>query len=130
MLDLHFEGGGQPGIFTVYPDWPGDVNPIDEEWARRISASIAREVGLAVRASGVTSPGAMSEKQTGVGGQGYRLGMFGLTAAQRTNSIRLVIEHGSLDRQPDAGVIARLGIPAYAEACAWAAVSAIVEVQS
>ena len=130
MLDLHFEGGGQPGIFTVYPDWPGDVNPIDEEWARRISASIAREVRLAVRVSGVTSPGAMSEKQTGVGGQGYRLGMFGLTAAQRVNSVRLVIEHGSLDKQPDAGAIARFGISAYAEACARAAVAEIIAVQS
>ena len=130
MLDLHFEGGGQPGIFTVYPDWPGDINPVDEEWARRISASIAREVGLSVRTSGVTSPGAMSEQQTGVGGQGFRLGMFGLTAAQRVNSIRLVIENGSLDKQPDAGVIARLGIAAYAEKCARAAVAAIVEAQS
>ena len=130
MLDLHFEGGGQPGIFAVYPDWPGDINPVDQEWAQRISAAVAREVGLSVRTSGVTHPGAMSEKQTGVGGQGFRLGMFGLTAAQRVNSIRLVIEHGSLDKQPDAGVVARLGIATYAEKCARAAVAAIIEVQS
>lgn len=130
MLDLHFEGGGQPGIFCVYPDWPGDINPVDQHWAGVISKAIATATGLKTRTSGVTAPGAMSEQQTGVGGNGYRLGMFGLTAAQRVNSIRLVIEHGSLDKDPDASVIARAGIGWYAETCARAAVAAIAGLQS
>ena len=130
MLDLHFEGGGQPGIFCVYPDWPGDINPVDQHWAGVIANSIAKATGLKTRTSGVTAPGAMSERQTGVGGDGYRLGMFGLTAAQRVNSIRLVIEHGSLDKSPDADVIASAGIGRYAEVCAAAAVASIVGLQS
>lgn len=129
MLDLHFEGGGAPGIFTIYPDWPGDVNPLDREWAGRISASVAEAVGLRVRTSGVTSPGAMSEKQSGVGGQGFRLGMFGLTASQRKKSIRLIIEHGSLDQNPDMAVIERMSIAEYAKLAAAAAINEIMELQ-
>lgn len=131
MLDLHFEGGGRPGIFCVYPDWPGDDgNAIDQAYARTISARIARAVGLDVRRSGVTEPGAMSERQTGVGGQGYRLGMFNLTVNQRHESIRLVVEHGSHDQNPDAAKIRSMGIEAYARAAARGAVAAIAELQN
>ena len=128
LLDLHFEGGGSPGIFCVYPDWAGDVNPKDRAWAVEISAEIATRVGLSVRSAGCTEPGAMSERQTGVGGQGYRLGMFGLTAGQRERSIRLVIEHGSHDQDPDRTRIFR-DLPAYAASCAAAAVAEIIKLQ-
>lgn len=128
LLDLHFEGGGAPGIFAIYPDWPGDRNPTDRAWAVQIAKDIAHETGLGVRTSGVVQPGAMSELQSGVGIDGYRLGMFGLTASERADSVRLVIEHGSHDKNPDRAVIFA-DTAKFAERCATAALRAILALQ-
>ena len=56
--------------------------------------------------------------------------MFGLTAGQREKCVRLIIEHGSLDKNPDAAKIAALGIGEYARRAAEAAVGAIIGLQS
>src|SRR4051812_29816403 len=46
-------------------------------------------------------PGIMSERQTGVGLGGDRLGMFELTLSVRATCVRVIMEHGDIvaDRQ-------------------------------
>lgn len=108
MLDLHFEGGGAPGVFAIVPDAPGDTleaNSLDVDLARRIASGIANRSLLTRRVSGVVEPGVMSERQTGVGATGARLGMFALTASTNRYAVRLVVEHGSLDRTVDRAII-------------------------
>lgn len=108
MLDLHFESGGSGGVFAIVSDAPGDSwesNTWDVLLARNIVSGIHESTGLAIRAAGVREPGVMSEQQTGVGSQGYRLGMFALTAGTRAYALRLVVEHGAIDRDPDRAII-------------------------
>lgn len=127
LIDCHFEGGGSPGVFAIYPDWPGDANnTLDQRYGKAITQAIHDATGLPLRTSGVTSPGLMSERQSGVGSQGFRLGMFGLTVANRAKSVRLVIEHGSLDQEEDRAIIDR---PGFYTLVANAAVGAILAVQ-
>lgn len=104
MLDLHFEGGGSPGVFAIIPDAPSDsweMNLLDNKLARAIVGKIHEQTGLTIRGAGVREPGVMSEKQTGVGADGFRLGMFSLTFPSRAFSVRLIVEHGSLDHDSD-----------------------------
>lgn len=108
MLDIHFEGGGGSGCFAIVPDAPGDtfaLNALDRSLAGWIAAKLNENTGLPIRGHGVVTPGVMSETQTGVGAQGYRLGMFAITAPARAYAVRLVVEHGGLDAQPDRGII-------------------------
>lgn len=118
MLDVHFEGDarGTRGVFAIVPD--GDhlrsftphrgsdslaSNTKDVRFAREISWAVAHQTGLQLRTSGVVSPGVMSERHTGVGGQGYRLAMFGYTAVVRHHLMRLVLELGNI--RADAHII-------------------------
>jgi hypothetical protein len=108
MLSLHYDGArsvlhaivpDNVGLSTAYPEGrdPNDTaanNPLD----RRLGVAI---VDRMVRA-GLGSPfhgslgetGLMSERETGVGRQGYRLAVMSATAPSRVKAVRLVIEHG------------------------------------
>lgn len=122
MLDVHFEGDarGTRGVFAIVPD--GDQlrsltphrgsdslasNSKDVRFAGEIARAVARQTGLPLRTTGVVAPGVMSERQTGVGGQGYRLAMFGYTAAVRHRMVRLVLELGNI--RADADIISSPG---------------------
>lgn len=110
MLDLHFGGEPLPGAFVVVPDAAGDSwadNVLDRSLAGHIVSAIHEDTGLGVR--NTTVPGIMSEKATGVGGQGYRLGMFSLTVSVREYAVRLVVEHGALNQPIDRDIIERPG---------------------
>lgn len=137
MLDLHFEGGGPRGVFAIVPDVTGlrtavpNGAPIDDTWARNaddvrlarmVSKYIADATGLPLRST--TEPGVMSERATGVGGQGWRLAMMAYTAANRARSPRLVIEHGCLTQSADLKII---DAPGFADKCAAAALRAVRE---
>jgi hypothetical protein len=56
----------------------------------------------------------MSERETGVGRSGHRLGIFGQTAAIKAACTRLIIEYGSHDSPADLALIAAPGF--YAQA--------------
>lgn len=118
MLDVHFEGDANNtrGVFAIVPDGDGlrtvtpyqgtdaiASNPLDVRYAEAIAASVAESTGLPLRRSGVVKPGVMSERQTGVGGQGSRLAMFGYTVGARHRMVRLVLELGNI--RSDAAVI-------------------------
>lgn len=137
LLDLHFEGAAARGVFAIVPDVTGlrtavaGGAPADDTWsknsddvalARLTSKYIADATGLPLRAT--TEPGVMSERATGVGGQGWRLGMFAYTAAVRARSQRLVIEHGNLSSAADLKII---DSPGFADKCAASALRAVRE---
>lgn len=118
MLDIHFEGDANNtrGVFAIVPDGNGlrtitpysgtdsmASNPLDVEYATAIAQGVSEATGLQLRRSGVVKPGVMSEKQTGVGGNGYRLAIFGYTAGVRHQLVRLVLELGNI--RGDAAII-------------------------
>jgi hypothetical protein len=105
MLDLHYNGSTSP-VHAIVPDCvglssgfvggaPADDIPSVNINDTPLASGIAR--GIVQRNPGMTlygSNGVMSERSTGVGGGGDRLGMFGGTAKARKKAIRLVVEHG------------------------------------
>lgn len=137
---LQREDGGAGGVFAIVPDAVGltsaiagdfsrDLwanNPRDRELAGAISRRISAETGIPVRQTWVREPGVMSEVQTGVAGRyGARLAMFAYTASLQERTVRLIVEHGALDKQPDQSIILR---PDFAGKAAKAAVQAVADV--
>lgn len=123
FVEVHTEGGGGSGVFCIYPDWGDDV---DADVRDRLGPAIARRVaaatGLPVRRS--TGEGVMSERATGVGLQGFRLGIFRTTAPLKASCTRLIVEYGAHDREPDLTIA---GQPDFAERCALATAEALAE---
>lgn len=120
FLECHTEGVANEnvrGVFAIYPDWGDDVDAdVRDTLGPAISNAISAATGIPVRGSGT-----MSEKSTGVGIGGSRLGVFLRTAPIRATTTRLIVEHGShsspddlaILRQPDtAGTIATAGVKA------------------
>lgn len=101
FLESHTEGGGGIGGFAIYPDAPGDL---DTDVRDRLGPLMARKfaayTGLSIGAWGT---GVMSEKSTGVGGGGDRLGIFLATDASpmKETTARLIFEYGAHDKDPD-----------------------------
>lgn len=103
LLETHTEGAGPAarGVFAIYPDWGDDVDAdVRDRLGPRVARAIAAATGLPVRGAGV-----LSERETGVGLTGYRLGLFGQTAAIRATCTRLIIEYGSHDVTADLAII-------------------------
>jgi hypothetical protein len=136
LLDLHYNGS-KSAAHVVVPDSvnlnpgvtggaPADDtaahNTLDVTLARRICGEIVEATGLTLHTGSLLGvPGLMSERETRVGGQGDRLGMFAYTARVRKRAVRLVIEHGGYRNAPALE-------PRFAERCAAAAVKAVTEV--
>lgn len=113
MYDLHFDGGTSV-VHSIVPDVTGlrsayaggapavdtaSNNTLDCSLAAEISAELSRTLNLPiypVRRLGIK--GVMSERDTGVGLQGYRLAMMGGTAPYRMKAARLVIEHAGYNQ--------------------------------
>lgn len=119
FLEVHTEGNNAGdagrGVFAIYPDWDGDV---DTDVRDRLGPDIARRVsaasGIPVRGSGV-----LSEKRTGVGIDGFRLGVFRVTAPLRARTTRLIVEYGAHSSPADMALWRRPGaVAAMAEATA------------
>ncbi len=112
LLETHTEGAGPAarGVFAIYPDWGDDVDvDVRDRLGLSVTRRIAAATGLPVRGDGV-----LSERATGVGLTGYRLGLFGQTAAIKATCTRLIIEYGSHDAPADLAIIDRPGF--YAQA--------------
>jgi hypothetical protein len=89
-------GDAGRGAFVVVPDWPaaGDVETAGRtrfapDFMRRLNAA----TGLPIRTS--SEWGVMSERRTGVGLSGYRLGEFAYTAPIKDHCTRVLPEMGS-----------------------------------
>ncbi len=102
FVELHTEGiGTYPnpvnGVFTIYPDWAGDTDAdVRDVLGPMLALRIATRGKMGIRGSGV-----MSEKNTGVGGQGDRLGIFNATASERSYMSRMIIEYGAHTNEDD-----------------------------
>lgn len=101
-ISSHYNGGAAPGFHAIFPDAHSGVdskanNPLDVKLCRAMRD--ATKSTNTVRMLGWTadSPGVMSEKETWVGSQGYRLGEFVGTLGFRDKTARVIIEAGSID---------------------------------
>lgn len=106
FLECHTEGGGSTGVFAIYPDAAGDLDTdvrdlLGPDVAQRVAAATGLGLG------GPQRNGIMSERQTGVGGQGFRLGIFNKTQPIKADCTRLIIEYGAHDKEPDIGISQR-----------------------
>lgn len=111
-LETHTEGGGGTGVFAIYPDAPGDVDTdVRDNLGPAVARKVAAATGLGIGGYG---KGVISEKQTGVGGQGFRLGIFGATEPSKADVTRLIIEYGAHDKEPDLTIVQRPGFYAAA----------------
>jgi hypothetical protein len=95
FIEVHTEGNGAGdagrGVFCIYPDWTGDVDTdVRDTLGPAIAKAIRDRTGIPLRNNGV-----MSERQTGVGSQGHRLGVFGATARHKATCTRMIVEVGS-----------------------------------
>lgn len=108
FLECHTEGAGPVarGVFAIYPDWDDDVDAdVRDQLGPLAAHRIAVATGLPIRGAGV-----MSERETAVGRSGFRLGIFGQTAAIKATATRLIIEYGSHDAPAD---LARIAAPGF-----------------
>lgn len=113
FIECHTEGDGGRGVFTIYPDWDADVDAdVRDVLGPSISRAVAAATGLSLGAGG---DGVMSEKQTGVGASGSRLGVFRATEPSRDEVTRCIVEFGAHDKQPDLGIA---DTPGFALKCA------------
>jgi N-acetylmuramoyl-L-alanine amidase len=94
FLECHTQGVGDTsvrGAFAIYPDWGSDVDKtVRDDLGPLIVKAISAATGIPV-----WSRGTMSEKATGVGISGYRLGIFLRTAPIASKTTRLIVEHGA-----------------------------------
>lgn len=109
LVSCHYNGGHSPvhvivpdniGLATAYPEGrdPNDTaanNPLDVELARTIARRMV-DAGLGSMYGGgrLGIPGVMSERDTGVGLDGFRLALMSATCPSRQTAVRLVVEHG------------------------------------
>ncbi len=105
-MEVHFQGltegsDGGRGHFCIHPDWGDDVDTdvrdlFGPNWSREFNL----RTGMPIWTDGV-----MSEKQTGVGLQGFRLGVFRVTEPLKDHTTRMIIEHGSHTSPADRRII-------------------------
>jgi N-acetylmuramoyl-L-alanine amidase len=123
FLETHTEGVADPsvrGVFTIYPDWGNDLDiVVKNDLGTRIAEAISVVSGIPVRSNGL-----MSEKSTGVGISGFRLGIFRVTAPVAFETTRLIVEHGAHSSPAD---LAILRSPGMLDKIAGAAVKTICE---
>lgn len=103
FIEIHMEGTHPSvrGCFGIYPDWGDDVDgDVRDRLAPDMSNRVSAYTGLPVRGSG-----AMSEKETHVGGQGNRLGAFNASSSARATMERTIFEYGALTNVEDKRII-------------------------
>lgn len=114
FLECHTEGNNSGdagrGLFAIYPDWGADVDAdVRDRLGPDLVARLSAATGIPLRRNGL-----MSEKVTGVGAQGYRLGVFKATESIRDHCTRLIIEFGAHTSPKDLAIMQRSDFPALA----------------
>ncbi|MGH2415263.1 MAG: hypothetical protein ACRDEA_16545, partial [Microcystaceae cyanobacterium] len=118
-LETHTEGVDNPkvrGVFAIYPDVGTDVDTVVRDTLGPMMVkAISKATGIPIRGNGV-----MSEKDTGVGRGGDRLGIFLRTEPIAATTTRLIIEHGSHTSPEDLAILRQAGtFEKIATAAAW-----------
>lgn len=123
FLETHTEGaGGARGAFAIYPDWSPDIDTdVRDTLGPHIAQLLTLYTGMPQRRIGNVL-GVMSERQTGVGSQGNRLGVFRVTEPIRDHCTRLIVEFGAHDNAAD---LAIFNAPGFLDKAAAAVADAI-----
>lgn len=106
MVELHSQGVGnvnERGGFVIFPDWSPDIDRDVKELGHLFAHSLKDRTGIPV--GSYFAPGVMSERQTGVGLQGYRLGVFRDTVAARSWCTRMIFEQGAHTSPADRAIM-------------------------
>lgn len=129
FLEVHMEGNGAGdagrGCFAIYPDWTGDL---DTDVRDKLGPDMANRVRQ-LTAIPLRGNGLMSERATGVGSQGFRLGAFGASAAAKATMTRLLFEYGALTSPRDRVIIDDPDFRLYAAQATVGALAAFYGVQ-
>lgn len=116
-ISSHYNGtgsNGSSGFHAIIPDaWSGvDVranNPLDVKLAKAMAKRVGetKTVSLLSWTSDAKagSPGVMSERETNVGSQGYRLGEMYGTIGFRERTARVIIEAANISNPQEAAYI-------------------------
>jgi hypothetical protein len=110
-ISSHYNGGASPGFHAIFPDAPtGGVdvkanNPLDVRLCRTIRDRVKATNTVRMLSWTADSPGVMSERETGVGAKGYRLGEMYGTMGFRDRTARVIIEASSIDVASEARYI-------------------------
>jgi hypothetical protein len=119
LHELHHEGHGNPNVrggFIIYPDSAGlrgrNAGNIDKDvrdHGPTMGRIITGAIGVPLRGNGT-----MSERNTGVGGQGFRLGLFGAWAERPfiENSCQFITEAATYTNAQDLAIMKRDDFPA------------------
>jgi hypothetical protein len=95
-ISSHYDSS--PGFHAIFPDAPtGGVdvkanNPLDVRLCRAMRDRVKATGTVPMKSWTRDSPGVMSERETGVGSKGYRLGEFYGTLGFRDRTARVIIE--------------------------------------
>ena len=125
MCELHSEGVRDTSVqggFVIYPDWGDDVDADVRELGAYFPRALRDATGIGIRWS--SFEGRMSEHRTGVGIEGFRLGVFRDTAWARGFCTRLIFEQGAHSNPHDRALMTRTG---FLEKQAGAFLSALLE---
>ncbi len=107
MVEMHTEAGPR-GVFVIYPDWDDDTDAdVRDRLGPELAGAIATMTGLPVRSAGGMPAPVMSERATGVGAGGSRLGVFAATAHKAATMTRLLVEHGAHSQPADLAILER-----------------------
>lgn len=98
-ISSHYNGV-PAGFHAIFPDGGnGDTkadNPLDVKLCRTMAKHVKAKGTVPLLGWTKDSPGVMSEKETGVGAQGYRLGEMVGTLGFRGTTARVIIEAGGI----------------------------------
>lgn len=103
-ISSHYNGV-PAGFHAIFPDGTGDTeadNPLDLKLCRAMAKHVKAKGTVPLLGWTKDSPGVMSEKETRVGEQGFRLGEMAGTLGFRDTTARVILEAGgigSADRQ-------------------------------
>lgn len=101
-ISCHYNGGAGPGFHAIFPDaWSGidqkANNPLDVRLCENLVAAVRSTNTVSILGWTSHAPGVMSERESGVGAQGYRLGELYGGMGFRDRTARVIIEAGSID---------------------------------
>lgn len=112
FLSIHYNGGGSPGFHAIFPDAGGLFSAVkgytvtdDSKASNPLDVTLARNIAKRVKATNTVnliswtadSPGVMSERESGVGADGYRISELSESSGIKAHGVRLILEAGSID---------------------------------
>lgn len=99
-ISMHYNGGPSPGFHAIHAHGAGDtkeMNPLDVKLCEAIVDRVRATNTVDLISWTSHCAGVMSERETGVGGQGFRLGEMVGTLGFRDTTARVIVEAGSID---------------------------------